>query len=70
MGDYTASSGFSLGQGGEYLIAPEKIGKVTFKLGGKYSKLTFMLGPMTNDRVSSTPSIVTVRVDDKKKVDE
>lgn len=70
MGDYTASSGFSLGQGGEYLIAPDKIGKVTFKLGGKYSKLTFMLGPMTNDRVSSTPSIVTVRVDDKKKVDE
>lgn len=38
MGDYSATSGFSLGRGGGYLIAPEKTGKVTFRLRGKYSK--------------------------------
>ena len=70
MGDYTASSGFTLGNGGGYLIAPEKIGKVTFKLGGKYNKLTFMMGPMVNSQVGSQPSIVTVRADGKKLVDE
>ena len=70
MGDYTAATGFSLGSVGEYLIAPQKIGKVTFKLGGKYNKLTFMMGPMVNTRVSSQPSIVTVRADGKKLVDE
>lgn len=70
MGDYSATSGFSLGRGGGYLIAPEKTGKVTFRLGGKYSKLTFMMGPMDNSSVGSDPSIVTVRVDGKKKVDD
>ena len=70
MGDYTAPSGFSLGQRGGYLIAPQKTGKVTFKLGGKYDKLTFMMGPMQNNHVGSAPSIATVRVDGKKVVDE
>lgn len=70
MGDYAAASGFSLGKGGGYLIAPEKIGKVTFRLGGKYDKLTFMMGPMVNEQVGSSPSIVTVRVDGKKRVDD
>lgn len=70
MGDYSATSGFSLGQSGGYLIAPKKIGKVTFSLGGRYDKLTFMMGPMMNNQVGSTPSIVTVRVDGRKVVDE
>lgn len=70
MGDYTTAAGFTLGKGGGYLIAPEKTGKVTFKLGGKYDKLTFMMGPMVNTEVGSQPSIVTVRVDGKKQVDE
>lgn len=70
MGDYTSTSGFSLGHSGGYLIAPQKTGKVTFKLGGKYSKLTFMMGPMQNNQVRSTPSIATVRVDGRKMVDE
>lgn len=70
MGDYTAVSGFTLGQSGGYLAAPEKIGMVTFNLGGRYSRLTFMMGPMSNTNVTSSASIVTVRADGKKLLDE
>lgn len=70
MGDYTATSGFTLGQSGSYLIAPEKIGMVTFNLAGKYNKLTFIMGPMAGQGVSKSPSVVTVRADGKKLLDE
>lgn len=71
MGGLAVSSGFSLGQESQYLIAPEKIGKVSFPLNGKYSKLTFMMGPMANSKhISNTPTIITVRADGKKLVDE
>lgn len=69
-GDYTAASGFTLGQSGGYFIAPEKTGLVTFNLGGRYAKLTFMMGPMSNSKVSSSASVVTVRGDGKKLLDE
>lgn len=71
MGGLAVTSGFALGQKGQYLIAPAKIGKVTFDLGGKYSKLTFMMGPMADsEHISDNPTIVTVRLDGRKLVDE
>lgn len=70
MGGYTAASGFSLGKPGGYMIAPEKTGMVTFALGGKYDRLTFMMGPMSDSHVSSSASVVTVRADGRKLLDE
>lgn len=71
MGGLAVTSGFSLGQRAQYLISPSKVGKVTFSLGGKYSKLTFMMGPMAeSEHVSSKPTIVTVRADGRKLLDE
>lgn len=71
MGGLAVTSGFALGQPTQYLIAPAKIGKVTFNLGGKYSKLTFMMGPMADSQhISDKPTIVTVRLDGRKLVDQ
>lgn len=71
MGGLAVTTGFSLGQPTQYLIAPEKIGKVTFPLGGKYSKLTFMMGPMADSQhISDEPTIVTVSVDGHNLLDE
>lgn len=71
MGGLAVTSGFSLGQSTQYLITPSKIGKVTFILDGKYSKLTFMMGPMADSHhVSNKPTIVTVRADGRKLLDE
>ena len=65
------TTGFSLGQPTQYLFAPEKVGKVSFSLGGKYSKLTFMMGPMADSQhISDSPTIVTVRADGRKLLDE
>lgn len=70
-GDITADYGFTLGKAGGYLIAPDKTGKVTFTLNGRYSRLTFLMGPMTNTiELSSVPSVITVRADGKKLLDE
>lgn len=71
MGGLAVTSGFALGQKTQYLIAPAKIGKVTFDLGGKFSKLTFMMGPMADsEHISDKPTIVTVRLDGRKLVDQ
>ncbi|MDE6022677.1 MAG: NPCBM/NEW2 domain-containing protein, partial [Muribaculaceae bacterium] len=71
MGGLAVTTGFSLGQSTQYLITPEKVGKVTFPLNGKYSKLTFMMGPMANSQhISDSPTIVTVRGDGRKLLDE
>ncbi len=71
MGGLAVTSGFSLGQRAQYLITPPKVGKVSFPLGGKYSKLTFMMGPMADsEHVSDSPTIVTVRADGRKLLDE
>lgn len=71
MGGLAVTSGFALGQPTQYLIAPEKIGKVSFSLRGKYSKLTFMMGPMADsEHISDRPTIVTVSADGRKLLDE
>lgn len=71
MGGLAVTTGFSLGQPTQYLFAPEKVGKVSFSLGGKYSKLTFMMGPMADSQhISDSPTIVTVRADGRKLLDE
>lgn len=71
MGGLAVTTGFSLGQPTQYLFAPEKVGKVSFSLGGKYSKLTFMMGPMADSQhISDRPTIVTVRADGRKLLDE
>ncbi len=71
MGGLAVTSGFALGQQSQYLIAPSKIGKVSFPLDGKYSKLTFMMGPMADSHhISDRPTIVTVSADGHKLLDE
>lgn len=71
MGGLAVTTGFSLGQSTQYLITPEKVGKVSFPLNGKYSKLTFMMGPMANSQhISDSPTIVAVRGDGRKLLDE
>ena len=70
MGGLAVTSGFTLGQAPQYLFAPEKTGKVTFPLGGRYSKLTFMMGPMADKhQVTNEPTVVTVRADGRKLAD-
>lgn len=71
MGDIEVYGGFTLGQSVGYLIAPDKTGMVKFDLGGKYSTLTFALGPMgTSSHVGAAPSVIVVNADGRKLIDE
>lgn len=71
MGDISVNGGFTLGQATGYFIAPDKVGMVKFDLGGKYSTLTFVLGPMgTSTHVGSDASVIVVNADGRKLLDE
>lgn len=74
MGYTSWQNGFVIGQGPS-LIASDRPGDVTYKLNGKYDKLTFALGhydagyDVTSYVTSQNPGIVTVTADGRKILD-
>ena len=59
------SNGFSIGN----TVGPYKAGYATFRVGGQYDKLTFVLG-LKKGSYGSDPRIVTVYADGKKVMDK
>lgn len=59
------SNGFSIGN----TVGPYKAGYATFRVGGQYDKLTFVLG-LKKGSYGSDPRIVTVYADGKKVMDQ